>query len=60
MTFKVVFALCLLGLAVGAVKAEDSEITKFMKHLEVIPDVIDEGPKHFLKVLNVLKFFKKK
>ncbi|XP_036325215.1 protein D3-like [Rhagoletis pomonella] len=30
--------------------AEDSDITKFMKHLEVIPDLIGEGPKDFLKV----------
>ncbi|XP_053953396.1 protein D2-like [Anastrepha ludens] len=31
--------------------AEDSDITKFMKHLEVIPDLISEGPKDFLKVI---------
>ncbi|CAD6993262.1 protein D2 [Ceratitis capitata] len=31
--------------------AEDSDITKFMKHLEVIPDLIAEGPKDFLKVI---------
>lgn len=30
--------------------AADSDITKFMKHLEVIPDLITEGPKEFLKV----------
>ncbi|XP_055380935.1 protein D2-like [Condylostylus longicornis] len=29
---------------------EDSDITKFMKHLEVIPDVITEGPKNFLTI----------
>ena len=50
MTFKVVIALGLFGLILSVVKAEDTEITKFMKHLEVIPDVIDEGPKNFLKV----------
>ncbi|KAM7359464.1 uncharacterized protein ACRADG_012882 [Cochliomyia hominivorax] len=50
MTFKVIFALCLFGLINNNVKAEDSKITKFMKHLEVIPDVIDEGPEQFLKV----------
>lgn len=49
MTFKVILALCLVGLVV----AKDSEITKFMKHLEVIPDVIDEGPTHFLKVREI-------
>ncbi|XP_011182662.1 protein D3 [Zeugodacus cucurbitae] len=30
--------------------AADSDITKFMKHLEVIPDLITEGPKDFLNV----------
>ncbi|XP_013100098.1 protein D3 [Stomoxys calcitrans] len=49
MTFKVLLAICLVS-GLAAVNAEDSEITKFMKHLEVIPDVLDEGPKHFLKI----------
>lgn len=35
--------------------AEDSDITKFMKHLEVIPDLIAEGPKDFLKVCFALE-----
>lgn len=52
MTFKALLVICLVGGIVTLVKAGDgvSEITKFMKHLEVIPDLIDEGPKNFLKV----------
>lgn len=46
MLFKIVLSFALICAAV----AVDSEITKFMKHLEVIPDVLDEGPKDFLKV----------
>ncbi|XP_075148657.1 protein D3-like [Haematobia irritans] len=49
MTFKVLLAICLVG-GLAIVNAEDSEVTKFMKHLEVVPDVVDEGPKHFLKI----------
>ncbi|XP_061394521.1 protein D2-like [Musca vetustissima] len=48
-TFKYILAISLIG-GLAVVKAGDSEITKFMKHLEVIPDVLDEGPKHFLKI----------
>ena len=43
---KLLMALGIVSLA----QAEDSEITQFMKHLEVIPDVIDVGPKNFLQV----------
>lgn len=44
--------LCCLSFAllVLLVRCQDSDITKFMKHLEVIPDVTTEGPKDFLKV----------
>lgn len=58
MTFKVIFLLCLLGWASQTIEAQDSEITKFMKHLEVIPDVIDDGPKYFLEVKQNFHFEK--
>lgn len=48
LALKLLMALGVVGMAHG----EDTEITKFMKHLEVIPDVIDVGPKNFLKVCN--------
>ncbi|XP_067631225.1 protein D2-like [Eurosta solidaginis] len=41
--------LLLLSLAC-LTNAADSDITKFMKHLNVIPDLIDEGPQEFLKI----------
>ncbi|KAL5285482.1 PEBP1.2 family protein [Megaselia abdita] len=40
---------CLLVVLSNGVSAS-SDVAAFMKHLEVIPDVIDEGPKDFLTV----------
>lgn len=37
-------------LTLAAAYAADSDITKFMKHLGVIPDVISEGPDEYLTV----------
>ncbi|XP_037948326.1 protein D3-like [Teleopsis dalmanni] len=47
--FSGLLLFCLF-LLTSADSTQDTEVTKFMKHLEVIPDVIDVGPKNFLKI----------
>lgn len=44
----VVFSCVLAVFTVGA--SASSDVASFMKHLEVIPDVINEAPKDFLTV----------
>ncbi|KAH8294726.1 hypothetical protein KR018_002201, partial [Drosophila ironensis] len=42
-----------LSLCVGVAKARDyldTEITNFMKTMDVIPDILDEGPQDFLNI----------
>lgn len=47
---KLLVFACILGFFAGGVTSISSDVGAFMKHLEVIPDVISEAPKDFLTV----------